>query len=73
MSRSVVVELPGDLSRFSMPPALHARLQHLLDLQDSSGKLTAQERREARALTEMTDLMALMKLRARRAAGVRRG
>ncbi len=74
MSRSVVVELqlPGDIGRLSMPPALHARLQYLLDLQDRNGKLSGMERREARALTEMADLMTLMKLRARRASRIRR-
>jgi hypothetical protein len=38
-----------------MPPALHARLQELLDRQDRDGRLLARERREARALTELAD------------------
>lgn len=68
MSRSIVVELnlPGDLGRLHMPPALHARLQDLLDRQDRDGKLPARERREALALTQLADLLTLMKLRARR-------
>lgn len=74
MSRSVLVELqlPGDLGRLTMPPALHARLHELLDRQDQDGKLSARERREARALADLADLLTLMKLRARRAAGSRR-
>jgi hypothetical protein len=75
VSRSVMVELelPGDFGRFHMPPALHARLQALLDQQDRCGKLSPPERGEARALTELAELLTLMKLRARRAAGTKRG
>ena len=42
MSRSVLVELDlsKDWKRFSMPPALHDRLQELLDRQDHEGKLS---------------------------------
>ena len=70
MARSVTVELelPGDLGRLSMPPALHARLQSLLDRQDRDGKLSATERREAQALAGLADLFTLIKLRARRSA-----
>jgi hypothetical protein len=51
-----------------MPPALHDRLQELLDRQDQTGKLSAKERREAAALTELVDLLALMRVRAELAA-----
>jgi hypothetical protein len=75
VSRSVIVELklPGDLGRLQMPGALHARLQDLLDRQDREGKLSARERREAIALTELADLLTLMKLRARPTRGAKRG
>jgi hypothetical protein len=66
MSHSVLVELdlPKDWQRLRMPPALHDRLQELLDRQDQNGKLSVKERREATALTELVDLLALMRLRA---------
>jgi hypothetical protein len=69
----VKLELPSDFSRFHMPPALQARLQGLLDQQDRNGKLSSPERREARALTQLAELLTLMKLRAQRAAGAKRG
>ena len=52
---------------FRLPPALDARLQSLLDEQDENGKLSPQERREAKALTELVEMLSLMKLRAERA------
>jgi hypothetical protein len=75
VTRSVLVELqlPDDFARFSMPPALHGRLQELLDRQDRDGKLSARERREAKALADLAELLSLMKLRARRGAGPKRG
>ncbi|MEX0612009.1 MAG: hypothetical protein WD229_07800 [Pirellulales bacterium] len=51
-----------------MPPALHARLQELLDRQDEEGRLTRAERREAEALTELAEMLSLMKLRAESAS-----
>jgi len=44
---------------------LHARLQELLDKQDETGKLSTKERREAKALTELVDLLSLMRVRAK--------
>ena len=73
MSRTVTVklQLPGDLARLSMPPALNGRLQDLLDRQDHEGKLSIKERREARALIELAEFLSLIKLRARRSTAVR--
>jgi len=70
MSRSVLVELdlPNDWSGFRLPPALHDRLQELLDRQDRDGKLTKRERGEAEALVQLVDMLSLMKLKAKRAA-----
>lgn len=67
---SVVLELdlPKDWRKFQLPSALHDRLQELLDRQDQDGKLSRKERREAEALTELVDMLSLMKLRAQRAA-----
>lgn len=66
MSHSVLVELdlPKDWRKLRMPRALHERLQELLDRQDAAGKLSAKERREATALTELVDLLSLIRVRA---------
>jgi hypothetical protein len=70
MAQSVLVELqlPKDWRTFRLPSALDDRLQELLDRQDLAGKLTRKERREAKALTELVDMLSLMKLRAELAA-----
>jgi hypothetical protein len=66
VSQSVVVQLdlPKDWRKFRLPPALHDRLQDLLDRQDREGKLAPRERREAKALVELVDMLSLMKARA---------
>lgn len=61
---SINLELPKDWQQFRLPPALHNRLQELLDRQDREGKLSARERGEAKALTELVDMLSLMKARA---------
>ena len=63
----VELEVPADWAKFRLPPALHSRLQELLDRQDCEGKLSTAERKEAQALTELVDMLTLMKLRAERA------
>jgi len=63
---SLELELPSDWKRFTMPLALHRRLQELLDRQDRDGKLTTRERKEARALVDLNEMFSLMKLRAQR-------
>jgi hypothetical protein len=68
MTVLVELDLPSDLRRFRLPPALHDRLQELLDRQDRLGKLTMKERREATALTELVDMLSMMRLRAELAA-----
>ena len=64
---TVELDLPQDWSRFRIPPALKARLNDLLDQQDKNGSLSSAERKEAQALTELNDMLSLMKLRAKRA------
>jgi hypothetical protein len=61
---TVELDLPEDWQRFRLPPALHDRLQQLLDRQDQHGSLEPRDRREAEALAELVDMLALMKLRA---------
>ena len=50
MTLTLEVELPADLARFRLPEAVAARLQALLDRQDSGQPLTPQEREEAEGL-----------------------
>jgi hypothetical protein len=61
---TVELELPEDWQALRLPDALHERLQNLLDLQDEQGSLSSQERREAEALVQLVDMLALMRLRA---------
>ncbi|MEY3175240.1 MAG: hypothetical protein RLZZ436_3154 [Planctomycetota bacterium] len=61
---AVELELPEDWQALRLPEALQERLQNLLDLQDAQGSLSSQERREAEALVQLVDMLALMRLRA---------
>jgi hypothetical protein len=60
---SIDLELPKDWQQFRLPPALDDRLQELLDRQDREGKLAPRERNEAKALTELVDMLSLLKAR----------
>ena len=62
----VELQIPQDWHSFRLPRALDARLQELLDRQDREGKLNRAERQEAKALTELVNMLCLMKLRAKR-------
>ncbi len=64
-ARVVDVELPMDASRLSLPEGVDRRLQSLLDKQDRGEDLTDDERAEADGLVELSDLLSLIKLRAR--------
>jgi hypothetical protein len=68
MTVVVELDLPKDWQKFRLPRALHGRLHELLDRQDRDGKLSPLERREASALTELVDMLSLMRLRAELAA-----
>ena len=61
---TVDLELPEDWQTLRLPPVLHDRLQELLDTQDREGSLDDRDRKEAEALTELVDMLALIKLRA---------
>ena len=63
----IELDLPRDWKEFKLPAALNSRLQSLLDKQDQDGKLSRSERQEAKAITQLVDMLSLMKLRARRA------
>ncbi len=62
MTVLVELQLPKDLRKFKLPAPLAERLQELLDRQDRTGKLSPKERREATALAELADVLALMRL-----------
>jgi hypothetical protein len=68
MTANLVLDLPDDLNRFRLPQAVHARLQTLLDRQDSGVPLTAEERAEAEGLVNLAELLTLLRQRAERAA-----
>ena len=67
-SVTLKLELPEDWKQLSFPPALNNRLQYLLDQQDRGGELSEEQRNEAEALCNLVDMLALLKLRAERAA-----
>jgi hypothetical protein len=64
-ARTLELELPADLTRLELPPAVDRRLGSLLDKQDRGESLTDEERAEAEGLVELSDLLSLIKLRAR--------
>lgn len=66
MTLTLEVDLPDDLARFRLPEAVAARLQTLLDRQDSGQPLTTQEREEAEGLVDLAEFLTLLRLRAER-------
>ena len=68
-SVTLQLELPEDWEQFRLPSALDGRLQYLLDRQDREGSLSDADRREAQALTDLVDMLALLRLRAERVSG----
>ena len=66
MTLTLEVELPADLERFRLPAGVAARLQSLLDHQDSGQPLTPQERAEAEGLVHLAGFLTLLRLRAER-------
>jgi hypothetical protein len=59
-----VVEIPIGLAQFQLPPAVHDRLQYLLDRQDAGTQLAEHERLEAEGLVELAEFLSLLRLRA---------
>lgn len=68
MTLTFDIDLPDDLARFRLPDAVAARLQTLLDRQDSGQPLTPLERDEAEGLVNVAELLTLLKLRTQRAS-----
>ena len=67
MTLTIDVELPQDLAKFQLPPAVQDRLRDLLDRQDSGQPLNAAERSEAEGLVDLAELLTLLKQRAEKA------
>ena len=64
---TIEINLPDDLPFLRLPDAVAARLQSLLDSQDSGKPLTADERAEAEGLVNLAEFLTLLKLRSERA------
>ena len=64
MTLTIEVDLPPDSNRFRLPKAVAARLQSLLDRQDSGQPLSEEERAEAEGLVDLAELLSMMRLRA---------
>jgi hypothetical protein len=58
-----VVEIPIGLAQFQLPPAVHDRLQFLLDRQDVGTQLSENERLEAEGLVDLVEFLSLLRLR----------
>ena len=65
---AIQLEVPDDLARFRLPPGVNTRLQELLDRQDSGKRLTPSERKEARGLVNLAELLSVLRLRVERAS-----
>ncbi len=68
MTLTIDVDLPDELEQFRLPKAVAARLQALLDQQESGHALTPMEQEEAEGLVHLADLLTLLRLRAERQA-----
>lgn len=66
MTLTLEIDLPDDLARFRLPEAVAARLQALLDRQDSGQPITSQEREEAEGLVNLAEFLTLLRLRSER-------
>jgi hypothetical protein len=68
MTLTLEIDLPDELARCRLPDAVAARLQTLLDRQDSGQPLTDPDRAEAEGLVNLAEFMTLLRLRAERMA-----
>lgn len=68
MSRAVLfeIEVPDALAELRLPSGLDARLTSLLDRLDHDGALSTEEQQEAAGLTDLAELLSLLRMRARR-------
>ena len=66
MPRAIEIELPDELSSLELPVGVSRRLQQLLDKQDEGVALSSEEREEADGLVNLSEMLSLLRLRARR-------
>jgi hypothetical protein len=64
---SFELEMPDDLESLRLPAGVNARLHELLDRQDRGERLTPAQRREAKGLVSIAELLSLLWLRPERA------
>ena len=62
------LNIDSSLAYFELPPAVHARLQDLLNRQDQGELLSQAEQREAEGLVQLAEFLSLLRLRAQRVA-----
>lgn len=65
-----IIEIPIELSQFQLPQAVQARLQFLLDRQDTGNILAQAEYQEAEGLVEVAEFLSLLQLRSTRVIGL---
>jgi hypothetical protein len=68
MTLTLELNLPDGDDRLHLPRAVAARLQALLDRQDDGIALSVEEREEAEGLTDLAELLTLLRLRSERSA-----
>jgi hypothetical protein len=68
MTLTLELNLPDGDDRLHLPRAVAARLQALLDRQDGGIALSVEEREEAEGLTDLAELLTLLRLRSERSA-----
>jgi hypothetical protein len=59
----ILLQVPEHLASLAFPEALDRRLHALLDKQDGGEHLTDDERVEAEALVDLSELLTLLRLR----------
>lgn len=63
---SDVIQIPIELTKFQLPPAVQDRLTFLLDRQDQGYVLSPSEHQEAEGLVELAEFLSLLSLRSTR-------
>lgn len=66
MTLTIDIDIPAELTHVRVPESVAARLQTLLDRQDTSQLLSASERDEAEGLVNLAEFLTLLRLRAER-------
>ena len=63
---AIEIDYPDDVAELTLPAGVSHRLQHLLDKQDEGVPLTEEERSEAEGLVTLSDMLSLLRQRAKR-------